>query len=321
MIGNLGPEPEAGGEHLGSWAVLGFFGVSGYLITRSRLNGQSPRSFYIARFLRIYPGFLVCLFSVAFIFAPLSLLVGSPGTYTFLDSVGYVLRNAVLYPPLVNQTNIGTSVPDVQGPGIWNGSLWTLFWEASCYVGVGTLCYVKNQRYRASLLIAGFVSASAMSLAGLLGWVPAGVLTMVPPLGAAFCAGALLFLFADKIRVLPAVVFSAAILCLCILTETASALAPFPVALIAIVLGSVLPLQSIGAKSDLSYGVYIYGVPVQNILEIGWPDLPLIPYVVLSLGLTVPLAWLSFRFVEAPALGWKDRLRKRSSGTAIVARS
>src|SRR4051812_20340496 len=82
VIGNIGPEPEAGGEHLGSWAVIGFFAVSGYLISRSRVNSSSIRSFYVARLLRIYPGFIVCLLAVAFVFAPLSLLVGSPGTFT-----------------------------------------------------------------------------------------------------------------------------------------------------------------------------------------------------------------------------------------------
>ena len=309
VIGNLGPEPEAGGEHLGTWAVLGFFAVSGYLITRSRLNGQSQWSFYIARFLRIYPGFLVCLLAVAFVFAPSSLLVGSSGTFTLFDSLSYLVRNFLLYPPFISQTNIGTTVPNVPVPGIWNGSLWTLFWEASCYVAVGTVCYIKNEKLRAGLIGAGFLAASAVSAAKLEGWVPASLYTLVAPLVAAFCAGALLFHFSNRVRVRPAVALSVALLILSIFTETASVLAPLPLAVIIMALGSVLPFQSIGAKTDLSYGVYIYGVPVQNILEIGWPDLPLLPYISLSLGLTLPLAWLSFRFVEAPALALKSRLR------------
>ncbi len=320
VIGNIGPEPGAGGAHLGTWAVIGFFAVSGYLITRSRLNGQSQRSFYAARFLRIYPGFMVCLLAVAFIFAPLSLLVGSQGTFTLLDSLSYVARNSLLYPPFVSQINIGTTIPDVPVPGIWNGSLWTLFWEASCYIAVGTICYVKNERLRAVLIGVGFLVASVVSLAGLQGWIQGGLLTLVSPLVAAFCAGALLFHVSDRVRLLPAVAISLAFLILSIVTGTAVALAPLPVAVIIMALGSVLPFQSVGAKSDLSYGVYIYGVPVQNILEIGWPDLPLIPYILLSVGLTLPLAWLSFRFVEAPALGLKSRLWKPSPRATAVAR-
>jgi len=321
VIGNIGPEPGAGGMHLGTWAVLGFFAVSGYLITRSRLNGQSLRSFYTARFLRIYPGFLVCLLAVAFIFAPLSLLVGSPGTFTLLDSLSYIARNFLLYPPFISQINIGSTIPDVPVPGIWNGSLWTLFWEASCYVAVGTVCYVKSARLRAMAIGVGFLFASVVSLAGLQGWIQGGLLTLVSPLVAAFCAGALLFHVSDRVRVLPAALISVALLILSIIMGTAAALAPLPVAVIIMALGSVLPFQSVGAKSDLSYGVYIYGVPVQNILEIGWPDLPLLPFILLSVGLTFPLAWLSFRFIESPALGLKSRLRKPSSKATVVAGS
>src|SRR5579875_1687818 len=43
-------------------AVDGFFIISGYLITRSRVTTQSGWSYLKKRFLRIYPGYWVCLF-------------------------------------------------------------------------------------------------------------------------------------------------------------------------------------------------------------------------------------------------------------------
>ena len=69
------PEPALGGANLGVWAVLGFFAISGFLITRSRLSGRPTHTFYRARALRILPAFLVCLVVVAFVFAPVSLLL------------------------------------------------------------------------------------------------------------------------------------------------------------------------------------------------------------------------------------------------------
>lgn len=318
VIGNIGAEPEAGGEHLGEWAVLGFFAVSGYLITRSRLSGQPASSFFLARFLRIYPGFIICLLVVAFVFAPLSLLVGSPGSFTLWDSLSYVGRNFLLYPPLLNQLNIGTTVPNTPLPGIWNGSLWTLFWEAACYVGVGILGCFGSPRLRAGLIAGAFGVATLISLAVATGFVAVNVITMTSPLVAAFTAGALLFLFSDRIRIVPAFVIAAGLLVLSLVTGSASVLAPMPAAVVIMTLGSVLPFNEIGVKTDLSYGVYIYGVPVQNILEIGWPDLPLIPYILLSFGLTLPLAWASFRLVEAPAMRLGSRFRRPSPAPILV---
>jgi peptidoglycan/LPS O-acetylase OafA/YrhL len=72
-IGGFGAEPSLGGAHLGTWSVLGFFCISGYLITASRL-GSSPTRFYRARALRILPAFVVCLVVIAAVLAPLSTL-------------------------------------------------------------------------------------------------------------------------------------------------------------------------------------------------------------------------------------------------------
>ncbi|WP_171027446.1 acyltransferase [Pseudarthrobacter sp. NamE2] len=311
VIGNIGAEPEAGGKHLGEWAVLGFFAVSGYLITRSRLNGQPASSFFLARFLRIYPGFIVCLLMVAFVFAPLSLLVGSPGSFTLVDSLTYVARNFLLYPPVVNQLNIGTTVPNTPVPGIWNGALWTLFWEAACYVGVGILGCFGSRRLRVGFSAGAFGVATVTSLAVAEGYVPTNVLTMTSPLIAAFSAGALVYFFSNSIHIVPAVVVSVGVLVIALFTGTASVLAPMPAALVIMTLGSVLPFTRLGAKTDLSYGVYIYGVPVQNILEIGWPDLPVIAFILLSLLLTLPLAWASFRLIEAPAMRLRSKFYRR----------
>lgn len=53
-LGGYGPEPQPGGVKLGTWAVIGFFGISGYLITQSRVQARTTWSYARARFLRIY---------------------------------------------------------------------------------------------------------------------------------------------------------------------------------------------------------------------------------------------------------------------------
>ena len=314
VIGRIGDEPSLGGRTLGAWAVLGFFGISGYLITRSRFNGQPASRFLRARFLRIYPGFLVALLMVAFVFAPLSVVLGSAGSFGFSDSLMYVARNLFLYPPLVSQATIGTTLPEGE---IWNGALWSLFWEACCYLGVGVLGIAALRARSSALLIVVFLGSTAAAFAAHMGVVPPSELTLAPPLIAAFSGGALMYVHARRIRVLPAVIISAAVLVLSVLTNTATVAAPLPFAVLIFVLGCVLPLQRIGVKRDLSYGIYIYGVPVQNLLEVALPELALPVYLLVTFACVVPLALASFTWVEAPAMRLKRKVHAPAARPAV----
>ena len=58
------------------------------------------------------------------------------GSFTLGDSLSYSGRNFLLYPPVLSQSTIGTTLPDGE---IWNGARWSLPWEAGCYLGVGVL--------------------------------------------------------------------------------------------------------------------------------------------------------------------------------------
>ncbi|WP_186760172.1 acyltransferase family protein [Arthrobacter alpinus] len=97
-LGAYGSEFTIGGEALGRWAVFGFFGLSGFLITRSRLSGRPVSDYYRARVLRIFPAFAVSLLVVAFVMAPLSHFFGSTGRYSPVDALSFFFRNLALYP-------------------------------------------------------------------------------------------------------------------------------------------------------------------------------------------------------------------------------
>jgi len=306
-LGGAGPEPELGGANLGTWAVFGFFGISGYLITRSRLSRHSVRQFYRARFLRLVPGFLVCLLAVAFVFAPLSLLLDPAGSFSFLDQLGYVLRNALLYPPFLGQYDVGSTLFGVPFPDVWNGPLWTLFWEASCYVLVGVAASLLPRRILGPLMIATVLLASVATFAAEQTPAVPLLVTRTLPMFAAFAGGAVLFLYDEKFIRRWAVPGAAALVLLSVLTQTATTLAPLPFTYLLFVLSAILPLRSVGSRFDISYGVYIYGWPVQQLVALMAGDsLPVWLFVGLSVAGTLPLAFLSCRFVEQPALAFKN---------------
>ena len=73
-------------------------------------------------------------------------------------------------------------------------------------------------------------------------------------------------------------------------------------------IASALPkwFHRIGAKNDYSYGIYLYGWPVQQVLAYVGLQHKMIPYVLLSFAGAAVMAWLSWHGVEKWAMKLKD---------------
>lgn len=299
-IGGYGAEPELGGAHLGTWAVLGFFSLSGFLITRSRLR-VSPAAYYRARALRVVPGLVVCLAVTAMIFAPLSTVVA--GSWDSVSALTYLLRNVGLYPPSVAQDDILTTLQTVPYQGVWNGSLWTLFWEGFCYLVIGLLASVVPRGRVRPAVATSFVLCSALSLATALEWLSLpGIGDRALPLLVAFLAGALVFLCSASIQLTEITALLTA-LCLAVVTtlELVTSLGALPLALLLLWVGSLPHLAPIGRKYDASYGVYIYAWPVQQLIALfAGHRLDVSAFVALSILSTLPFAYVSCIQVEMP---------------------
>ncbi|WP_224026422.1 acyltransferase [Arthrobacter sp. NicSoilC5] len=308
-LGAYGPEPAPGGVKLGSWAVLGFFGISGYLITRSRMR-LAGGDYWRARFLRIFPGLVTCVAAVAFVIAPLTAVL-SGRRYWFPDAVLYFASNLSAGFPGVAVGGIPGSLDGLPDPRLWNGPLWTLFWEIFCYVLVGLLFLA----FRAEL---ARIAVLCLSIAGTVavffvdaGWVASPTRydwPLVPVL--TFLAGSLVFLYQDRIPVgRRAVVLYAVLVLLIASVGYAQSLVHLPLAIFLVAVSLHLPLSTVGSRFDISYGVYIYGWPVQQVLASTGLHTAVPPelFAAASLMLVAPLAWMSCRYVEIPARGWFRR--------------
>lgn len=295
---------------LGGWALFGFFGLSGYLITRSRLSGQPVRNFYLARFLRIIPSHVVvCLLVAAFAFAPLSTMLGDGREYSLGSAVGFVVRNFVLYPPVLAQPGISGTLAEVPFHGYWHGPLWTLFFEAAAYLMIGVMASIFPKRLLPYAVSAVFLVTTALSLSGAFGLVSESNPNIAKwmPLFIAFAAGSLLFLHGNKIASgLPTTTGAGAALVALSVVGLVPQLGCLLLAHLLIRLGIALPLQRVGSKYDISYGTYIYGWPVQQYLALVFRDtLPVAVFIFLSLAAAAVLAALSCVLIEMPALKLK----------------
>ncbi|HEY3087694.1 MAG TPA: acyltransferase [Jatrophihabitantaceae bacterium] len=304
-IGGYGDDPRVAGEKLGTWAVAGFFAISGYLIANSRLHGTMS-TFLVRRVLRIYPGYLVCLVVVAFVFAPLSVAIG-PGSIHWTSAFSYVFDNL---PLKVHQDSISGTLTGVPYGPAWNGSLWTLIYEFVCYLAVGVLLSLAVRWHR-SVVVAALVATAGLYLVERHLGHDDSMLGLFAFLGAIFFAGSALAVFAERVPL----DWRIGVLAIGIALASAElgvipALGALPIAYACIWLGAALPFYQVGRLNDFSYGVYIYAFPVQQTIMVmlGRHRLPVGVTVVLAVVCTLPFAVASWFVVEKRALALKSRV-------------
>jgi peptidoglycan/LPS O-acetylase OafA/YrhL len=297
--------------------VDGFFAISGFLITGSWLNKSKPRAYFTARALRIFPGLWACLIVIAFIIAPVT------GTVKLSSQIKYVIKNGTLLPL---QGDIDGTPPT--SFHIWNGSLWTLLFEALCYTLIAALGSVRllNRWFVVAVFAAAVTWSeilppwsvfgdmmesgqpiSPATFALLVQAVTARLLTM-------FLAGALLYLFRDKIPARWSIVAAATVLVAAsTLLPNYRLLAAIPLTYVLIVSGALIRHKRLQLHTDLSYGVYIYAFPLQQLLlVVGLSVHPLL-FAAISTFVTLPAAALSWFLVEKPSLTLKSRLKRRDA--------
>jgi peptidoglycan/LPS O-acetylase OafA/YrhL len=94
-------------------------------------------------------------------------------------------------------------------------------------------------------------------------------------------------------------------------------LGAIPLAYAIIVSGALIHNKRLRLKTDLSYGVYIYAFPIQQLLIIGGlASLNPVVFAIIAAIATLPLAVLSWFLVEKPALSLKSRFKRKSAATA-----
>ncbi|WP_163547279.1 acyltransferase family protein [Candidatus Frankia nodulisporulans] len=334
IAGGFAPAPGAHSHtDLAAIAVDCFFAISGFLITRSRLRIRSSWRFLWHRFLRILPAFWACLVFTALVIAPLGWLYtrGTLHGYFTADVHGpfsYLRANCLLLMHFYDIAGTPDNVPITalpNGPVAWDGSLWSLFWEALCYLGVAVLGATGLLRRRPWVL---WALAGSLWLLWVVRWLDPAVLptalnnefvAAAVRLGSLFLAGAALCVYADRIpdrAWLGPLAAALAIGALALPDGHAAASLPMAYACVWAALraplvplpgGRTLAPHRVGVTTDLSYGVYIYSAPVQQLLAVyGLYRLGVAAWVLISLAGTLLVALASWRFVEAPALRHKN---------------
>lgn len=290
---------------LGELAVAVFFVVSGFLVYRSAETSRNWMRFAQARVLRIVPGVLVCT-----LFCILVVGLGTTrlGTFDYLASLQTwtFLKNAF---PIAIAYNLPGVFEENIYPKAVNGSLWTLPVEIRLYVVCALAYYFVPSRYATPVLaIIGLVAATLIlpSLGG-----ARNSTYWIAHYGYYFFAGSALYVWRHHV---PLSGIAAAVLVALTVATLQTPLYPFADALMLpyLVMWIVFPdprsSGSLLRVPDISYGLYIYGFPVQQtVSHLFARTLPFWTLMALSLAGATVLAVLSWYLVEKPCLKLKDR--------------
>lgn len=311
-----------GQQNLGGFAVIGFFAISGYLIAKSGTRNDILQ-FAWARVLRIFPAFLAVLLISAFVVGPIAWkLMGRGFTSYFTTSGGpfsYLANDWTLTIHQWGILDIFSATPYGQsenGLSVFNGSLWTLTYEWTCYVLIGAfVLFGLLRRFKIVVPILTVVLLG-MQLARVAG---ASFVAVVPwlgdqyivSLGLIFMIGATFAMYADRIVLDYRLFLFCAALTVFTARKGGFEIIGYPAfAYVLFWLAAKLPdaLKRLGSKNDYSYGLYVWGFLVQQIVAaLGWYHFGFIAYVAICLVFSVIMAWLSWHGLEKHALaikGW-----------------
>ncbi|MEY2580224.1 MAG: hypothetical protein QOE09_73 [Ilumatobacteraceae bacterium] len=310
---------------LGGFAVGGFFALSGLLVGRSSLN-RPTAVFAKARFARIMPALWTAMIISAFVVGLIGWAhrhheVSAYFTFRPDGPFAYVGRAATLpvsfshgiADVFVHDTPYGIKT----GGSFINGSLWTLPYEVRCYVVIGLVAIAARKfGSRRTMTIAWLVS-----LALAIGYAKRVDLTsfvagpyadrQLAAFLFVFLTGALVAAWAHKISLFGWVPVAALVVALVAgrgpafwsehITQAAMALVLPPVAAL------VAPAARLLRGVDISYGLYLYAWPMQQLVALyHWASRPA-TFIVVSTLLAAACGVGSWFFVERPAMAWLRR--------------
>ena len=294
----------------GEWAVSGFFLLSGFLIVQSWHRQPRLVPFLLKRAKRIAPGFFVAsLLSVGI----LGVVGGGERFFEELDWTAFLLSLFTLRPPVT---------PPVFEPApyaIVNGSMWTIVYEAICYLLVaflGVLGWLSPRKLIAFLFFGACFQVFVIKTAPN-SWMPQALQTLddanLLRLVLTFFVGAFFFLWREKIVISHRRAVAASLVLLGAFWSGSTTLVWLAITTAgAYLLFWLASLQFSWLVSprhwpDFSYGIYLYGWPVQKITLWLFPGVSPYALLPLQLLLSVICGALSWYAIERPVLEGRFR--------------
>lgn len=307
---------------LGSLAVDIFFVTSGFLVCKSWYNRLNIIDYLFARFRRIYPALWMAVAFCAFVIGPIFTRFPIAQYLSDPDLYKFVAENATLLPKGVFTTLPGVfqdhSVASVNLP------LWTLPFELKMYLVLAALSVIglSARFFFLPMLVAVAFVGFALAYSG---WIPKlAVTTEWFRFLFFFFAGSLCYVHRERIYIshhlAAAVIILLAISFIMLSNEDVRRLCialMTPYIVLFLAFSPSRPVRAFNRLGDYSYGIYIYGFPIQQCVLAITGSTSIAWNFAVSWVCCLVVAAASWHFLEQPALrrpmpDWLARMSKVS---------
>ena len=305
------------GQAVSTIAVKIFFLISGYLIANSFINDSNIIRYAIRRFFRIIPGLIGVVFFALFIVGPIFTTLSIKEYFTSSITWSY-LKNIVLYIqyflPGVFESN--------PYPNAINGSLWTLPVEVMMYFFVPILFLVFRKLNRIKVVAVLAIITELLCL--FFGYIKPGSYFVIYGTDIISSLSIIPYFFvgiiftSKKIRKYLNLQLATGLICILEMVNISSLKAE-------IALFIVLPYFVLSfaftenplfvkcfSKNDFSYGIYLYGFVIQQVIvEVLFDyQLSLNIYFIICGVVSILFGMLSWYLIEKPAQSIAKKILK-----------
>lgn len=286
---------------IGGFAVYIFFFASGLLVTNSFIRNPDILHWVVSRVLRVVPALAVCLILSVVLLGGLTTALSVGEYFGSYETWKYLFSNLLFWEveyflPGVFTTNLDHAV---------NGPLWSILLEVRLYICAGVLMWIFRNKRREWLTAA----IGAIVALGILNpsWVfSLGAYETHIMCSALFAMGALCALWSDKVIV--SNVWLAVLGLACIKFAQTDSFVPvsfFFISYFVLCFAFFKPLTIVRLPGDYSYGLYIYGWPVQQMIVKYFPTWSPEQNAICSILVALLMAAMSWYLIEKSALALK----------------
>lgn len=281
----------------GALAVKLFFFISGLVVSNSLLNNKSVIYFIISRFFRLIPALLFVLLCSVFVVGLFVTNEPLHDYFSHLNHFQYIRDNISFYP---NYILPGVFTGNIYG-NVVNGSLWSLRYEVGCYIAMlGFFLLLANKnKYYLNIPIALIILDSFLPSSILFTWL--GNNPEINLLPVSFAYGAFFAVNVEKLTIDFKIVLGSFLIyyifnnvhftqVIFILTSCNTLL----------YLASTKFVLKLKPRLDISYGIYLWGFLVQQIIYHILGHLYVGMHCIIALFFSIVLAIITHIIIEKP---------------------